>query len=68
MVWQRLLAAALLIVFAVSAGPLAGAVPDAPRPVTLAKCTGSSTCKACKTCSSCKHCAKDGQSCGVCRR
>jgi hypothetical protein len=31
-------------------------------------CTGSDPCNACKDCKYCKHCAKDGGSCGVCRR
>ncbi|WP_072983326.1 SH3 domain-containing protein [Leeuwenhoekiella palythoae] len=31
-------------------------------------CTGSSYCTACKNCSGCKHCAKNGGTCGVCRR
>jgi hypothetical protein len=33
-----------------------------------AKCTGSTPCRACKNCRYCKHCAKDGGTCGVCRR
>lgn len=31
----------------------------------LAKCTGSSSCRACKTCAYCAHC-NNGGSCGVC--
>jgi len=31
-------------------------------------CTGSAYCTACKNCSGCKHCAKNGGTCGVCRR
>lgn len=34
----------------------------------VAKCTGSAPCRACKHCRYCKHCAKDGGTCGVCRR
>jgi hypothetical protein len=35
---------------------------------TEATCTGAKNCKACKNCKYCKHCAKDGGSCGVCRK
>ena len=34
----------------------------------LATCTGSTPCRACKNCRYCKHCAKEGGTCGVCRR
>lgn len=37
----------------------------AQAPVELAKCTGSSSCKACKNCNNCKHCNEDGGDCGV---
>ena len=33
-----------------------------------AKCVGDRPCNACKNCSYCKHCAKDGGTCGVCRK
>ncbi len=33
-----------------------------------ATCDGATPCKACKNCSYCKHCAKDGGTCGVCRK
>lgn len=33
-----------------------------------ATCTGANPCRACKNCSSCKRCAKDGKTCGVCKR
>jgi hypothetical protein len=33
-----------------------------------ATCTGSAPCRACKNCRYCKHCAKDGGTCGACRR
>ena len=33
-----------------------------------ATCTGSTPCRACKNCRYCKHCAKEGGTCGVCRR
>ena len=35
---------------------------------SFATCTGSDPCKACKNCKYCKHCAKDGGSCGICKR
>jgi len=31
-------------------------------------CTGADPCHACKNCKYCKHCAKDGATCGVCKR
>jgi hypothetical protein len=31
-------------------------------------CTGSDPCDACKNCNYCKHCAKEGGTCGVCKR
>ena len=34
----------------------------------LATCTGSSSCTACKNCKYCKHCAKEGGSCGTCKK
>ena len=41
----------------------------APAPVELARgCSGDAQCSACKNCSGCKHCAKDGGTCGVCKR
>ena len=33
-----------------------------------ATCTGANPCNACKNCSSCKRCAKEGGTCGACRR
>ena len=33
-----------------------------------ATCTGANPCNACKNCSSCKRCAKEGGTCGVCRK
>ncbi|HVU93713.1 MAG TPA: hypothetical protein VHE34_00745 [Puia sp.] len=33
-----------------------------------ATCTGAKNCRACKNCNYCKHCAKQGGSCGVCKR
>jgi hypothetical protein len=34
----------------------------------LATCTGADPCRACKNCKYCHHCAKDGGTCGVCKR
>jgi hypothetical protein len=33
-----------------------------------ATCTGADPCHACKNCKYCKHCAKQGGTCGVCKR
>ena len=33
-----------------------------------ATCTGANPCDACRNCSSCKRCAKEGGTCGVCRK
>ena len=30
--------------------------------------TGSDPCNACKNCNYCKHCAKEGGTCGLCKR
>jgi hypothetical protein len=35
---------------------------------SCATCTGSKPCNACKNCKYCKHCAKDGGTCGVCKK
>jgi hypothetical protein len=40
----------------------------AARTRRAATCTGSTPCRACTNCRYCKHCAKDGGTCGVCRR
>jgi hypothetical protein len=37
------------------------------KPVAVARCTGSASCRACKNCRYCKHCAKQGGTCGVCK-
>ena len=44
-----------------------------PRPITkkievMATCVGAKPCKACKNCKYCKRCAKDGKTCGVCKK
>lgn len=50
-------------------GLLIGAlVLSAPKRAATATCTGANPCNACKNCSSCKRCAKDGGTCGVCKR
>ena len=36
--------------------------------VSAATCVGADPCNACKNCKYCKHCAKDGGTCGVCKR
>ncbi len=35
---------------------------------TVATCVGDNPCKACKNCKYCKRCAKDGNTCGVCKK
>jgi hypothetical protein len=40
----------------------------AAKRAARARCTGTTPCRACKNCRYCKHCAKDGGTCGVCRR
>ena len=36
--------------------------------VPEATCKGETPCKACKNCKYCKRCAKDGKTCGVCKK
>jgi hypothetical protein len=43
-------------------------VPSSALAARRATCTGSAACRACKNCRYCKHCAKNGGTCGVCRR
>src|ERR1017187_3507140 len=38
------------------------------KPHQCSTCTGSDPCHACKNCHYCKHCAKEGGTCGVCKR
>jgi len=54
----RLLVLGQLLLMALAAG----------RPATAATCYGLDPCNACKTCRYCKHCAKEGGTCGVCKR
>lgn len=35
---------------------------------SAATCNGAKNCRACKNCKYCKHCAKEGGTCGVCRK
>lgn len=42
--------------------------PHGAATPAFARCTGSTPCNACKNCHYCKHCAKDGGTCGVCRK
>jgi hypothetical protein len=57
-----------LIVLIIAAGALASA-GSAKAPVkNYATCKGESPCKACKNCKYCKRCAKEGLTCGVCKK
>ena len=38
------------------------------RQAALATCLGKDPCNACKNCKYCGHCAKQGGTCGVCKR
>lgn len=59
------LAAFVTITFFTSA---AFAAPKRARRAAAAKCVGAANCRACKNCRYCQHCAKNGGTCGVCRR
>jgi hypothetical protein len=39
-----------------------------PVGTSAATCTGADPCHACKNCKYCKHCAKEGGTCGVCKK
>jgi len=41
-----------------------GFVTDA----SFATCYGNDPCNACKNCKYCKHCAKEGGTCGICKK
>jgi len=43
-------------------------VNQIPVDAFSATCTGADPCHACKNCKYCKHCAKDGGTCGVCKK
>jgi hypothetical protein len=49
-------------------GLLAASVPFLDEVVHAATCTGSTPCNACKNCKYCKRCAKEGGTCGVCKK
>ena len=36
--------------------------------LSFATCVGADPCHACSSCRYCKHCAKEGGTCGVCKR
>jgi hypothetical protein len=38
------------------------------RRTLAATCTGEGHCRACKNCRYCRHCAREGGTCGVCKR
>ncbi|MET3981139.1 hypothetical protein ABIB62_003784 [Mucilaginibacter sp. UYP25] len=59
----------LLILF-LAAGSLVSAHNSKPIAAkrTVATCVGDNPCKACKNCKYCKRCAKDGNTCGVCKK
>ena len=40
----------------------------APAELHAATCRGDAPCRACKNCKYCKHCAKEGGTCGVCKK
>lgn len=56
----------LAIVFTI--GLLAGSLPHLTPVLEAATCTGATPCNACKNCKYCKHCAKEGGTCGVCKK
>ena len=41
---------------------------QAPLDLESATCTGADPCHACKNCHYCRYCAKEGGTCGVCKR
>lgn len=57
-----------LLCVAVLSGTFTATLPWSLAVLHAATCVGATPCRACKNCSSCKHCAKDGGTCGVCRR
>jgi hypothetical protein len=36
--------------------------------MSFATCYGKDPCNACKNCKYCRHCAKEGGTCGVCKK
>ncbi len=55
-----------------AAGITISAVVPKSRPGVIMKsyatCKGDSPCNACKNCKYCKRCAKEGLTCGVCKK
>jgi hypothetical protein len=43
-------------------------ISQIPSGNSAATCTGADPCHACKNCKYCKHCAKEGGTCGVCKK
>jgi hypothetical protein len=43
-------------------------ISQIPTGTSAATCTGADPCHACKNCKYCKHCAKEGGTCGVCKK
>ena len=39
-----------------------------PNVLHAATCTGANPCSACRNCWSCKRCAKEGGTCGTCKK
>jgi hypothetical protein len=64
---QRIAHAGLLLLF-LFASTTAFSATRPRRLVVAATCVGATPCRACKNCRYCKRCAKDGGTCGVCRR
>ena len=52
------------LVMILSLVALGGVAPDA----SAATCVGADPCNACKNCHYCKRCAKDGKTCGICKK
>jgi hypothetical protein len=61
-----------LILFCVAVGTLLSTTSFNPSNKTstlaYATCKGENPCRACKNCKYCKRCAKQGLTCGVCKK
>jgi hypothetical protein len=57
-----------LIILIIAAGSLVSAGSVKVPVKHYATCTGDTPCKACKNCKYCKRCAKDGLTCGICKK
>jgi hypothetical protein len=57
----------ILIIF-LAIATLASADNVKTKTSMKAACTGANPCKACKNCKYCKRCAKQGLTCGVCKK